>query len=79
MKTDEMLKRVVGADDMGVSEVKSLSNGAVLIQCKTKEGISEIEKRVKQHDAQNYIMKEKSLLNRGKIKIVGMTKKQRMN
>lgn len=79
MITKEMLKRVVGADDMGVSDIKTLPNGAVLIQCRTKDGLSEIENRVKQHDAENYTTKEKKSMNCGKIKIVGMTKKREEN
>lgn len=73
--TKEMLQRVVNATEVGVSGVKSLSNGAVLIQCKTDEGIDAIEQKVKEHDNENYTTKEKSNTNNGKMKIVGMTKK----
>lgn len=74
-KTKEMLKCVVNPDEAGVNGIKSLSNGAVLIQCKTNEAMAEIERKVKQHDPENYTLKENANASTNNIKIVGMTKK----
>lgn len=70
-----MLKRVVDPVESGVSEIQSLPNGAVRIQCKTNEALNEIEKRVKEHDADNYTTKEKDSAYNGRVKIIGMTNK----
>lgn len=70
-----MLKSVANPIECGISQIKSLSNGAVLIQCKTNEALNDIEKRVNEHDAENYTTKETMYTLKGQIKFIEMSKK----
>lgn len=74
-KTKQMLMTAVDPTVSGISELKSLSNGSVMIRCKTNEAMALIEKQVKEKEGENYIMSESKRRESTKVKLVGMTKK----
>lgn len=59
----------------GINEIKSLSNGGVLLKCNTNEEVALIEQQLKEKEGENYTMKEANNGGRNRVKVVGMTKK----
>lgn len=74
-KTKQMLMSVVDPTASSIKEIKTLSNGSVLIRCKTNEAVEVIEKQVKEKEGENYSMRETTGGAKMKVKLVGMARK----
>lgn len=74
-KTKKMLMQVVDPTSSGVNEIKTLSNGCVLLKCKTNEEVERIEKQLNEKEGEHYTTEETNGDVKQQVKIVGMTKK----
>lgn len=73
-RTKQMLMDMIDPTTCGINQIKTLSDGSVLLKCKTNEAIERIEKQVNEKEGENYIIKETDGGERSRVKVVGMSK-----
>lgn len=70
-----MLMRMFDPTASGINQIQTLSNGSVLLKCKTNEAVEQIEKKVQEEEGENFVTKERDCIERNRVKLTGMSKR----